>query len=115
MEPFKEPIVIVMGEDKLINVQLVSQQNFGPFDLTGVTAISTCFLNADASELTLSLGSGITLTSAAAGKILVQLSAAETALLATFNLQTLEISITLSGLVTKVQIPNAYSVVDAVC
>lgn len=114
MEPL-QPVQIITGEDKIINIRLVSLSSGDPYDLSATSALSTCFLNADGSELSLSLGSGVTIVTAAAGKLSITLTSAETALLATLSDQTLELSITQNGLVTKTQIPNAYSVIDGLC
>ena len=85
------------------------------YDLAGVTALSCCFLNDDGTELSLALGSGITIIQAAAGKLVLELTAAQTALLAVTDHETLELSITKVGDPVKLQIQDAYSVKASEC
>ncbi len=87
-----------------------------PFDLTGVSAITCCFMKQDGTDLVLSLGSGISIVgNPLLGKLLITLTAAQTALLNEVAFATLELAITFSGDPLKVQILNAYEVVTADC
>lgn len=106
---------IIQGGKATLVVRLLNDQTQDPYDLTGVTALTTCFQNDDGSELMLTLSSGISILSAVLGKIQIVLTSAQTALLRTVQLHTLELSITTTGDPIKVQIPDAYSVVQTVC
>jgi hypothetical protein len=108
-------INIIKGEDKDIIVRLGSRSTGDPYDLTAATPITCCFLNADKTFLTLGLATGIAITTALLGKLTLTLTAAQTALLAEVANATLELSITKSSKIVKVQIPKAYSVVAKVC
>lgn len=87
-----------------------------PIDLTGYAEISACFTNSNGSELlaTLTGGEISVLGDPLLGKILITLSAAQTTLLALVDSATLEITL---GTVNppKIQIENAYSVLNTVC
>ncbi len=52
------PIEIVKGSKATIKVRLLRKTDLSPLDLTGITEISTCFLNDDGTELMLSLTGG---------------------------------------------------------
>lgn len=109
-------IKIIQGGEMTFFVRLINKQTGDPFDLTGATAITTCFYNTDGTELNLSLGSGISIVSPAPiGKLQISLSAAQTALLDVISDQILEISVEFGGDPTKIQIFNAYSVLESVC
>jgi len=109
-----DQVKIIKGEDKSI-VVLLTTPTSGPFDLTGATPITCCFKNATGADLVLGLGTGIAITTALAGKLTLSLTAAQTALLATFTDATLQLTITQAGIKSKIQIESAYSVVDSVC
>jgi hypothetical protein len=106
---------IIQGGKQLIVVRLVDKNTGDPYDLTGATAITTCFHNADGTELMLGLGTGVTVLAPTFGKIQIALTAVQTALLTVAQLQTLEIAITFVSGIIKVQIPEAYNVVQTVC
>lgn len=107
---------IVQGGKSSIIVRLINKTSGDPLDLTGVTALSTCFGNADGSELALTLGSGITILSAVIGKIEIDITSAQSTLLTPIVAATLELTITYpSSDPIKIQIPNAYSVIASVC
>lgn len=90
-----------------------------PFDLTSIYDIQTCFHNADGTELMVGkVSGGITIVgNPLLGKILIALTAAQTALLAVSDPTTLELAIvpTLGADPVKVSIPLAYSVVQSDC
>src|SRR5690348_570234 len=87
-----------------------------PYPLTGATAISTCFQNADGTETMLTLGSGISIVGdAALGIIQLSLTAAQTALLTPVTGQALQLSIAFGGDPIGVLIPDAYEVVTSLC
>ncbi len=120
--------IIQGGQQKLI-VRLIDDATKDPFNLTDIETITTCFENADGTELMLDNGpeapesdpptfGGITVVSPTLGKIQIALTAEQTALLKTVNLATLEIALKFTGEdedVTKVQIPEAYNVIQTVC
>lgn len=68
------------GEDVEITVRL-RESTGDPLDLTTATDIHTCFLNLDGTKLALSVGSGVSVVSAVLGKILITVTAAQSALL----------------------------------
>lgn len=110
------PVDIIQGGKVTLTIRLVDSLTGDPFDLTGVTAIETCFLNADATELMLALGTGIIiLGNPILGKIAISLTAAQTALLDLVSLATLELAVTTSGDPIKIQIPQVYSVLQSEC
>jgi hypothetical protein len=89
-----------------------------PLDLTGVTAITTCFAKADGTELMLALNSGISFVgNPLLGKLLITITAALSALLAPIDGAELELKITFPGNTdpTIFKIPNGYSVLAADC
>lgn len=89
---------------------------FLPFDLTGVTDITTCFQNSDGTETMLSLGSGISVVgNPSLGTILINATALQTAKFIPVTGQALELAISFGGDPTKYQIPDAYEVVTGLC
>lgn len=110
------PYQIIQGGKASLVVRLVNGPTGDPYDLTGATAITSCFLNDDGSELMLALLSGISVLNASAGKLQINLTAAQTALLRPLKLGTLEIAITFpSSDPIKVQIYESYDVLQSVC
>lgn len=113
---------IVQGGQTTILVRLNSVSNGvvgDPIPLTPMYDIKSCFMNADGTELTLSLlTGGITiLGDANLGKLSIAMTAAQTALLQLIDSGTLEVDLiaTMGADATKIQIPQAYSVVQSVC
>lgn len=109
-------INIIQGSIKTFTVLLTKQSNGEPFPLTGATEISTCFQNADGSELMLTMtGGAITIVNAAIGKLQVVLTSAQTAALSIVDSETLEIGVDFGAGPQKCQILNAYAVLQTVC
>lgn len=113
---------IVQGGQSTILVRLNSIQNGivgDPIPLTPMYNIKSCFMNADGTELMLDLlGGAITiLGDPNLGKLSIALTAAQTALLQLVDTATLEVDLiaTLGADPKKIQIPQAYSVVQSVC
>lgn len=108
--------IIPGGRGELI-VRLVNAKTGDPYDLTGCTALTTCFLKDDGTELSLSLGSGITIVNALFGKIQIVLTAAQTMLLRPLTSGNLELAVTIPAYADpiKVQIPDAYEVPQGEC
>ncbi len=109
---------IIQGGLKTFVVRLLSVATGDPLNLAGVTEITTCFQNADGTELmlTYTASGGITVVSTVLGKIQVALTAEQTALLlVTEEAATLEVGVDLGNGPMKVQIANAYSVLQSVC
>lgn len=80
--PEAKPIII-LGEDKNVIVELTNTKTAKPIDLTAATEIEAILINADDTCLHKKLSTfGITLISGPFGKFQINLSAAETALLA---------------------------------
>lgn len=111
----KQNVVIVQGGRTNFIVRLVDQDTGNIYPLTGATALSTCFENTDGTELMLALGSGVSIIDAAAGKLQISLTSAQTALLRTGLANTLELAVTFTGDPLKIQIPEAYDVLQTVC
>jgi hypothetical protein len=77
------PPVVYQGADKTLDFFLTKQSNGQPLDITGVTEIEAIFLNTDGTFLELKLSlSEVTLVSAPGGHFQVQISAADSQLLA---------------------------------
>lgn len=106
---------IIQGyKPRAIIVKLIDPTSGDPFILTGATDIQTEFLSLDGSILTLGLvAGGVSVLSAEFGKVSIQLTAAQTALLQTVSLATLQVSVSFGGDPAACQIANAYSVVSA--
>lgn len=109
---------IIQGGRRDLIIRLIDAKTRDYYNITGVTAITTCFENVDGTELMLSLGSGITILDATQGKIQVSLTSTQTTPLRTGNAFTMEIALTFPSNPSdplKVQIPNAYDVSQTVC
>jgi hypothetical protein len=113
--PVNSQAIIIQGSIATLLVRIVNAVTGDPYDLTAVSQVSTCFYNADGSELMLNLSSGVSILGATIGKIQIGLTAAQTALLNIVQYATLEVSLTTGSGVIKVQIPQAYNVVASVC
>ena len=104
------------GKPPQLVVRLIDPSTNDPLNLTGVTTIESCFLQTDGTELPISLLTGeITILSTTLGKIGIQLTAAETALLQTVQGGTLQLAISFGGDPIIYQLPNAYDVVQNAC
>lgn len=113
----KQIVNLIQGSHENIIVRLIDPISGDPISLALATAVTTCFLNTDGSELMLGLGTGITIVGDAnLGKLQISLTAAQTALLSVQKYLTLEITIVISGGdPIKVQIPQSYNVLQTVC
>jgi hypothetical protein len=113
--------VIIKGSKKALTVRLGTAVNGvqgDPVDLTGITEITTCFLQSDNTELMLSkTGGQITIIgSPFLGKLSIYLSAANSALLQAVDTATLQLSLVYgTDDPILIQIPTAYAVVDSTC
>jgi len=108
---------IIQGGKSVITVRLL-QPSGDPYDLTNCTAMQCCFQNDDGTEVTLALNSGVSIVSAPAGKLTITLTSIQSALLRVLQLATLEIAFTLStdpNNMLKVQVPQAYNVIQSQC
>ena len=105
---------VIQGEDRDLILRIVDKLTQIPFDLTQATAINARFAKADGTRLIKTVGNGVTIISAPAGKIDVFLSAAETALLVAREEQSFEVEIVvgtgLSSRITVVQFLKALTV-----
>lgn len=113
----RDQVRIIQGGIKTFAVRLRSQSTRDPLDLTGVTEIEVCFQNSDGSELMLSKTDDEISVEGdpKIGKIQVELTAEQTALLLPVDNETLEVSVNLGDGPLKCQIPNAYSVIQSEC
>lgn len=110
------PIKIIQGSASSFIVQINNIKTGNPLSLAGVTALSSCFMKTDGTDLTLSLGSGLTILSEPLGQITVALTSAQTALIATTMTGVFQISIIFgSSDPIILQYPEAYQVVQSVC
>lgn len=114
-------VQIIRGERKTISVQIYTSDCdsiTGFKNLAAVNNVSACFRNEDGTllELTSDPAAGVTIIDAATGKIEIEISAAQSDLLALVKNETLEITLDFgSGNIDKVQIKNAYSVLASLC
>ena len=112
-------IKIITGEDRNgtrpITIRLTSESNGLPFDLTGVTEITVCFKNADSTDLSKTIGSGVTVTNAAGGQFKVELDDLETALLNIGDNQNIEVAVEFGTQKTIIQLLQVLNVVEALC
>jgi hypothetical protein len=112
---------IIQGGAATIPVRLLNYQADGqvgdPVNLTGAAAILCCFEKQDGTELQLGIGTGITVDNALLGKISIAITAAQSALLAVTDHETLELAITLVAGQDpiKIQVTDAYTVVASRC
>ena len=106
--------IIVGFKPRAMIVRLIDPVTGDPYVLTGVVDITATFLKADGTVLTLTFtnNGGITVLDYSTGKIAIQLTAAQTALLQTIQLATLQVSVTFGGDPAACQIQNAYSVLS---
>ena len=110
-----EPRTIIQGQKpRGLIVRLVDPVTGDPFVLTGAVEILCAFLNLDGTEtvLTFTGAGGITVLDYSIGKIMISPTAAQTALMQTVQLATLQVSVTFGGDPAACQIKNAYSVVS---
>lgn len=102
----------------IIKLNQTDEPGSDPVDLTGVVSISTCFKNADGTETTLTLTSGLSIVgNPLLGKVQVSYTAAQSALFDPNDAGTLEFSIVPSGGGDPwaVQVPGAFVVIPAAC
>lgn len=108
--------VVIMGEDKFLDVKLLSQLSGDPIDLSAATEIQAILLKADSTYLIKKLSTaGITLVSGPGGHFQIILTQIESALLRPSPLgaySDLEIHFTIAGLLTIVLLPNSVSIVS---
>lgn len=110
---------IIQGGKKQFTVRISSESTKDPLDLTTVAEITTCFKTSDSEnpELMLSLTGGdiAVIGDPLLGKIQITLNDTDTAGLGLVDNETLELAIDLGAGPLKLQIPNAYSVIESVC
>ena len=115
--PAVKPAQIIQGSHATVIVRLMNATTMDPVDITGATEIKACFTNQDWTQLELSLTGGqIQVLSGILGKVQLNLTAAQTALLAMVENETLELLIKIGmNDPVKVQIQNAYSILETIC
>jgi len=101
--------IVVKGSDRTLLIRLVTGDNDEPFDLTQTTSIACHFINADGSVL--AVAGAVVL--AAAGKMSVGLTAAQTANLLAMTPVPFTAILTTTGGVIAVNFPNQLAVQDA--
>jgi hypothetical protein len=115
LDPQVSKQTIIKGEDKKLNVRLVSADSGDPFDLTGATEIVAVLPATDLPfylEKKLSL-SEIEVASAQGGRMYVKLLPADTNKLAVDDAASFEIRVTVAGVETRVQLLQALKIVDS--
>lgn len=105
-----QAITVITGEDRSMILRVVDKLTQEPLDVTAATAINARFKNANQTILTKTLSLGVTIVSGPAGKIKVDLSVAETALLNVRDDQDFEVEFVIAGKTTVVQFLKAISV-----
>jgi hypothetical protein len=106
-----EKIEIIRGESRTFSLKFVLKSNGDPYDLTGTTALKVQFPKDPTGSVDKTIGSGVTITSAVAGKITVTLDIADTVLLKVGEDQTIEAEITQPSGVRKVHFIEVLDVV----
>ena len=110
------PIEIIQGGETSFIARFTDVATGDPLDLTNIDTLTTCFKKDDRTELTLGIGTGITIVNAVLGKIRVTLTSTQTATLALVEAATLEVTVTmLTEEPFKKQVQQAYSVIPSVC
>lgn len=109
------PFEIFTGQDKTMSMRVVQAANGLPLDLTECTAISVALPNADGSFTNLTLAdSEVTITDPTnLGSFTVNITNEVSALLNVGVLQNIDVSFTISSLVTIVRFFQALSVLEA--
>lgn len=107
------PFEIFTGQDKTMSMKVQNQATGTPFDLTSCSAIRVSLPNADGTFTTLTLTTGVAITSPAVlGGFTVAISHTVSALLNVGLLQNIDVSFTISGLVTVVRFFQALTVLE---
>jgi hypothetical protein len=109
------PFEIFTGQDKVMSLRIAFQNTGLPLDLTDCTAITVSLPNADGTFLALTLASSaVAITSPPLlGSFTATITAVQSALLNVGELQDIDVSLTISGLVSIVRFPQALSVLEA--
>lgn len=106
---------IVKGSDVTINVELYDQYSKQVLDLdqapSGVTAASALFVRDDGTALVKTLGAGVT-APIGPGRLAVDLTGADTALLRAGDLQSYELRVDFNGKVQIVKMDESLEVTD---
>lgn len=109
-----ELIQIIKGDDVKIDVS-IKNEDLTPYDLSSVTAATACFINADDSSLSLTLGSGVSVLDAVAGKLRVSISDTESALLKANEEASFEVQIDESGDKQSFQFIESLCIKERIC
>jgi hypothetical protein len=105
-------INIIKGTDRQFNIRVVNKSSGDPVDLTGLSGsnISLKLPNEDETQLSLTVGSGLTVVSATGGKIQVNVTDTQSALLKAKDGQSMELTIINGSNTSKVQFLNMLNV-----
>lgn len=101
------------GDDMTQAFQLI--KNDDPLDISAATVITACFPNEDGSELTLGLGTGITLLYGPLGKLTATITATQSALLAPRDRMDVDFVVTIAGKTQTYSVPRALTILDRSC
>ena len=113
LEPAPVTQTVIQGENKSLNVRLVNADDNDPYDLTLATEIIAVFPSTAAPlyvEKKLSL-SQVVLTNAGAGKMMINLTPADTNLLPIGTAVSFEVRVTSGGSITSIQLLGVLNVV----
>lgn len=103
-------VVITQGADASFVVRIIAKETKDPVDLSNASSVVAQFLNRDGTYLSLSLTGGITIQSPATiGKLLITLSAAQTALLQN-GVNSFQVTFVISGVTSVVQFSGSINV-----
>lgn len=106
-------VVIYQGEDKPVTIRL-SDQNGDPVNLTNASEIGVYFMNADGTALVKKMSNAqIIPLNAGGGVFQAKVAAADTLAMFVGDNQSLEIRVTIQGVLTIAQVQNAYSVLPS--
>ncbi len=114
-EPGPIQDTVIKGSDRTLTVRLVQDIDGNPFNLNGASLIEFRFRNADGTILSLKstgVGNPVQIVSAAGGKLLCILTAAQTLLLASLIPSPFTIKVTQSAGLTLANLPTQLAVVE---
>lgn len=106
----KKSFTIEAGEEKNVDVHLIDADTDEVVDLTGATEVKARFVNQDGTVLEKLLATGVSVLSIAGGKVRVNLTEAETALLRVGEKQDFEVEAIVGGVSTICRFQRALTV-----
>ena len=111
----EDRVTVYQGENKTLNFRLVDERTKNPFDLTLATEIEAIFpTTAGPSLIKLKSLSQVIVINAVGGRFDVPLVPTETAGLQLGEVVPVEIRVTIAGLISIIQIPQALNVAPSI-